>query len=81
MTENEIKKCIEKYVGYNYSSWTIGVTNDPEKSRREHGDPEHWHQWDASGEEPAKRIAYHFLEKGYNGSGDMVDSANYVYIF
>ena len=81
MTEDDIKKSIEKFVGYNYSSWTIGVASDPEESRKKHGDPEHWHQWDASDEEAAKRIVYYFLEKGYNGSGGMGDKANFVYIF
>lgn len=81
MTENEIKKSIEKFVGYNYSSWTIGVSLDPDKSKKEHGDPEHWHQWDAADKEAAKRIAYYFLEKGYKGAGDMADRASYVYIF
>ena len=81
MTENEIKKSIEKFVGYNHSSWTIGVAIDPEQRKKEHGDPEHWHQWNASDEEIAKRIAYYFLEKGYNGAGDISDRASYVYIF
>ncbi len=65
-----------------YPSWTIGVTDNPERRKQEHGNPVRWYYWDAITETTARRIEKHFLDKegmkGYVGGGI---SPNYVYIF
>ena len=81
MTEQEIKTEIERHINGRYSVWTIGVTDAPDKRKREHGNPRWWHHWDASTEEVARRIESYFLEKGCKGAGGGRGKANYVYIF
>ncbi len=81
MIEQQIKAEVEKWTSANYSIWTIGVTDRPGQRREEHGNSKHWHQWDASTEETARRIETYFLEKGCKGAGGGRGSANYVYIF
>ena len=81
MTEQEIKAKIEGYVSSNYSIWTIGVTDNPERRKGEHGNPQYWHQWDAATEAIARRIETYFIDKGCKGGGGGLGNANYVYIF
>ena len=81
MTEQEIKTAIEGYIGESYSAWTIGVTDDPDRRKQEHGNPQYWYQWNASTEDAARRIEDHFLDKGCKGGGGGKGDANYVYIF
>lgn len=81
MTEQEIKAEIERHINGRYSVWTIGITDDPDRRKREHGNPQCWHHWDASTEEVARRIESYFLEKGCKGAGGGGGNANYVYIF
>ena len=78
--EEVIKTAIEKIVS-NYSNWTIGVTDDPVRRRSEHGNPNHWHHWDAETETTARNVERYFLDKGMKGSGGGPGRADYVYIF
>jgi len=82
MKESEIKTAIEGVVGTtSYSSWTIGVTDDPDRRRTEHGDPKHWHQWRADTETIARNVEKYFLDKGMKGAPGGGEHPDYVYIF
>lgn len=80
MKELEIIRAIEKTVSF-YSGWTIGMTDDPERRRDEHGNPEHWHQWRANIETIARKVEKYFLDKGMKGAPSGEEHPNYVYIF
>ena len=79
-SESAIKAAIENMVS-NYSICTIGVTDDPVRRKNEHGNPQHWHQWDADTETAARNVERYFLDKGMKGSGGGLGGADYVYIF
>ena len=84
MKENEIKQEIEKIIkssNTKYSSWTIGITDDPERRKREHNNPETWMQWRADTETIARNVEKYFLEKGMKGDTGGGKNPNYVYIF
>ncbi len=85
MTEQEIISAIEGHVAGRYSSWIIGVTDQPDKRKQQHErdgkDVSYWHQWDASTELVARRIERYFVDKGCRGAGGGPGNANYVYIF
>jgi len=85
MTEQEIISAIEGHIGGRYSSWTIGVTDQPNERKQQHEqdgkDVSCWHQWDASTESVARRIEHYFVDKGCEGAGGGLGNANYVYIF
>ncbi len=79
-SEASIKAEIEIIVRV-YSAWTIGVTDDPQRRRREHGNPNVWHDWDADTEQAARNVEAYFLAKAMKGGGGGLGSADYVYIF
>ena len=79
-SETTIKAKIEAKVG-TYSIWTIGVTDDPDRRRTEHGNPSMWQQWDADTEQMARNVEAYFIEKGTKGDTGGGGSADYVYIF
>ena len=82
MKESEIKTDIERVRGNtNYSSWTIGITDNPTERKSQHGNTTHWHQWRADTEAIARNVEKHFLDKGMKGATGGGDSTNYVYIF
>jgi len=82
MNEQEMKIAIERVVGNTrYSSWTIGITDDPDRRRSEHNNPTHWHQWRADTETIARNVEKYFLDKGMKGDAGGGISPNYVYIF
>jgi len=85
MKESEIIKAIENRVmsakTKKYSLWTIGITNDPDRRRVEHGNPKYWMQWRADTEAIARNVEKYFLDKGMKGSGGGGENPHYVYIF
>lgn len=85
MKENEIIRAIEERVNSaktkDYSLWTIGITDDPDRRREEHDDPKYWMQWRADTETIARNVEKYFLEKDMNGAPGGGESPNYVYIF
>ena len=82
MSEATIKAQIEKVVGNtSYSAWTIGVTDNPSRRKEEHGNPSHWHQWNADSEQAARNVESHFLSKEMKGGSGGLGRADYVYIF
>lgn len=79
-SESAIKSAIEARV-ISYSLWTIGVTDDPDRRKREHGNPSAWYQWDADSEQVARNVEAYFVEKGMKGDTGGGGGADYVYIF
>lgn len=79
-SEEVIKAAIERIVS-SYSAWTIGITEDPERRRGEHGNPSAWHQWQADTEGIARRVEKYFLDKGMKGDTGGGVSPDWVYIF
>lgn len=79
-SESAIKAAIEQIVS-SYSNWTIGVTDDPNRRKGEHGNPNHWHQWNADTEQAARNVESYFLAKHMKGGGGGPGRADYVYIF
>jgi len=79
-SESAIKAAIEKIVTH-YSVWTIGVTDDPNRRRTEHGNPNTWYQWDADTEDAARNVEAYFIAKGMKGATGGSGRADYVYIF
>lgn len=79
-SEAAIKAAIEKIVS-TYSVWTIGITDDPTRRKTEHGNPPHWHQWNADTETAARNVERYFLDKGMKGGPGGIGRADYVYIF
>ena len=79
-SESEIISAIDNIV-IHYPSWTIGITNDPDRRKREHGNPVRWEQWYAVTETTARNVEKHFLGKGMQGDTGGGISPNYVYIF
>ena len=75
----EIEAIVSPY--RSYSVWTIGVTDDPDRRKREHGVPGLWHQWDADTQTAARNVEAYFLAKGMEGGGGGPGRADYVYIF
>ena len=84
-TETQIKTAIENRVNSaktkDYSIWTIGVTDDPNRRKAEHGNPKYWVQWNADSETAARNVEKHFLGKGMKGGTGGSGKADYVYIF
>jgi len=55
---------IEGIIKGNYSTWTIGITDNPEAKRKERGDPREWYVWEANSEEIAMDMLEMFIQKG-----------------
>jgi len=85
MIKSEIIRFIEERVRKSkvpkYSSWTIGITADPETRKSQHGNPGYWLQWEADRESDAREIEKHFLDKGMKGDTGGGQRPIYVYIF
>lgn len=79
-TEAGIKAAIEQRVS-DYSVWTIGVTDDHARRKREHGNPQTWYTWNGDTEQIARNVEAHFKGKGMKGGTGGLGSADYVYIF
>jgi hypothetical protein len=75
-----IISAIKKVVHY-IPTWTIGVTDDPDRRRRELGNPDSWYHWDAHTEQTARDVEAHYVNKGMKGDTDGGGTASYVYIF
>ncbi len=82
MNADEIKGAI----GNRGSIWTIGITNDPKRRKKEHAqdgeDTTHWHEWEADGKSVAEAVESHFIDKGMKGgTGGNVDGIRTVYVY
>ena len=79
-SESQIISEIESIV-IHYPSWTIGITDDPDRRRQEHGNPTRWYSWNAVLESSARSVEKYFLDKGMNGATGGGISPHYIYIF
>ena len=76
----DILDSIEKLTRLYYSEWSIGVTDDPGKSRAEHLNPDSWYYWGTETEQQARKMEKYFLDKGMRSEG-LSGKAFYIYIF
>ena len=85
MKEDEIIQKIEDRVNSakrkDYTIWTVGITDDLERRKKEHGNPKYWEDWEADTEEITRSVEKHFLAKGMKGDDGGGKTPNYVYIF
>lgn len=65
----------------NYNLWTIGVTDDAQGRRYDHGSPPDWETWNPRDEHDAREIEAHFISLGMNGGAGGPGSADVVYVF
>jgi len=71
----------QQIVMSNYPIWTIGVTKDFISRRREHGNPDIWHEWKVYTDAAAKNIVRYFVSKDMKVGMGAGGYADYVYIF
>ena len=68
-----------------YEYWTVGITNDWERRKKEHEydnkNVTHWRSWPADTEEIARMVENHFLKYGVKGGGGGSTNPTHVYIF
>lgn len=79
-----IESCVKHANPQEYRLWTIGITNNPERRKEEHGAKENikfWKTWAADSEADARAIEQYFLDKGMKGGSGGGESPNHVYIF
>lgn len=85
MKESEIIQEIENRVASSqkkdYSIWTIGITEDPEQRKEQHGNPKYWMNWKADSETIARDVEKYFIDKGMKGGTGGGDRPTFVYIF
>ncbi len=62
-------------------SWYIGITEDPDRRRQEHGNPLGWYLWHADSERTARQVEKHFLALGMQGDTGGGLSPDWVYIY
>jgi hypothetical protein len=84
MNESELKAAIEGKV-ITYSLWTIGITDDPERRKKEHENEgksvAHWSHWKADTEDIARDVEAYFIGKGMKGGTGGTGHGEYVYVF
>jgi hypothetical protein len=80
LSDSEIIRIVINLVSY-YPGWTIGLTDDPERSRAEHSNPATWYDWDTFIEPAAKNVEKYFLAKGMQSAPTSGKYPTYVYIF
>lgn len=81
---SEIQNRVMSAEKKDYSIWTIGVTDDPDRRKEEHGQEhsvKYWVQWRSDSETAARNVEEYFLDKGMKGGTGGGGTADYVYIF
>jgi hypothetical protein len=86
MNELQIISAIKSEVGSNpYSYWTIGITDDCARRRREHeaegANCKYWCDWLADTEAIARSVETYFLDRGMKGGRGGGEHPTYVYIY
>jgi hypothetical protein len=70
-----------------YSSWRIGLTQDPDDRKKQHDNKQrrtaHWKQWRADSLSDAEQIESHFIsERHMQGkTGGVLDAGKTVYVY
>ena len=67
--------------GLGYAAWTIGITDDPSRSRAEHGNPVGWRSWQGESERTTRRVEQALRGQGMKGTPGGGSAPTYVYIF
>jgi len=84
MNESELKAAIQRKV-ITYSMWTIGITDNAERRKKEHEDEgksvRHWSHWKADTEAIASVVEAYFIDKGMKGGTGGGERPTYVYVF
>lgn len=93
MEQSVLKQAIINRVEFTktvkYASWTIGLTHDPLKRRKQHAangqSTKYWNQWSADSLSDALAIESHFIntkgmQRGTDGALN-TEGKIYVYIF
>lgn len=65
----------------NYKDWYIGITNDPERRRGEHGDPPTWRVWNVGRKIYANEIEEYFTDRDMKGGRGGSENPTHVYIY
>ena len=89
MKKEEIIREIENRVNRSkepkYSHWTVGITNDPERRKKEHEienhDTKFWMNWKTDSETIARDVEKYFLNKEMKGDTGGGERPTWVYIF
>lgn len=83
--ENIIYGINVKIQGLGYSSWTIGITDNPVTRKAQHENEgrnvKRWQNWKTDSEEDGRQIEKYFLNKGMQGDTGGGGKAGYIYIF
>lgn len=82
--KSEIEHRVSSANTKNYAIWTIGVTDDPDRRKDEHGkdhDVKYWMLWKADNETAARNVEAYFINKGMKGGTGGHGTADYVYVF
>ena len=72
---------VEGIVKNDHANWRVGITKDPERRRKERGEPPTWHAWDAGTEDEARAIEWHFLDRHMRSDPGGGAGSRHVYIF
>ena len=78
---SEIIKHIEQIVTGDYTRWALGLAENPDRQKKEHGNPAVWYQWQAESQLDAKYIEMYLQNKGMWGFPTEGDEPTYIYIF
>jgi hypothetical protein len=87
MNKKELIDAIVKKRGRkSHGVWTIGITNDPKRRKKEHEndgkDITNWKDWLADSSKTAREVESYFVEKGMKGgTREPVETPTYVYVF
>ena len=83
MDEDALKRAIGGRSGPLY---TIGITNDPARRKKEHEqdgeNTKYWHHWEADSKSVAEAVENHFIgKKMKGGTGGNTDGSKTVYVY
>jgi hypothetical protein len=91
LDEGQIKTAIETRVQsaktVSYRIWTIGITDNLQRRKKEHDDAgentKYWVAWEADSEDVARNVEAYFLDKakGMKGGVGGGTTGKFVYIF
>lgn len=82
MNADSLKRAVERHRGETpYSKWTVGITEDHHRRKKEHGNPPSWDWWPADNEKVAREVETYFLKKGMKGDTGGGNTPKIIYMF
>ncbi len=66
-TEADIVAAAEKIAGSRFEVWTVGIADNVDLRREEHGRPTMWHYWTPESDEVANKVEAYLKAKGMQG--------------